>query len=305
MVSSILLMAVLVFSIRGFFLGFPRVIARLLGFICGYIVSLSGRQPLANLLLEKQLVEISPLILQVLASAVLFFGTLFLVTVLVTSLFKLTAKVIPGLSELVDKDSPGSRVFGAGTNGFIGAAIVLLGLWGYNLFTDKAPSSQLDHIANNLGANLLSFASSAISTKPTNTPQTRPSNKVAPVTVNRPIEDTQGSIQERLSSMLGAINQSEEFDAPINKLNGNLNNNTNDNNDIMSSLNSTELNSTELNSTELNKLLDNPDIKQLMSDPALRKMALENMQDNPQQLMDALNNPALRDLLNQHLQTAP
>lgn len=154
MVSSILLMAVLVFSIRGFFMGFPRVVARLLGFISAYIVSFSWRQPLAERLFEQQVVDVSPLILQVATGATLFFITLFLVTIIVTGVFKLAAKAIPGLSELVDKNAPGSRVFGAGTNGMIGAAVVLLGLWGYNLFTDRAPDSQLDHIAHNLGNNL-------------------------------------------------------------------------------------------------------------------------------------------------------
>lgn len=291
MVSSILLMAVMVFSIRGFFLGFPRVIARLLGFICAYIASLVGRQPLAELLVEKQLIEISPLILQVLSGAVLFFGTLFLVTLLVTSLFKMAAKIIPGLSELVDKDSPGSRVFGAGTNAMIGAACVLIGLWGYNLFTDKAPETRLDHIANNLGTNLLAFASQSVGAKPdsrpSSKPQARPTDQITEQAINSTTEDsdTQASIQQQLLSVVSAMSQNKTLsdsagtadnhgDGPIGTL----------------------------NIAELNELLDNPNIKQLLADPALRKMALENMQDNPQQLMDALNNPDFRNLLNQQPQ---
>lgn len=164
MTTSILFIVVVFFSIRGFFLGFSGVVARLMGVILGYMIAFSYRQPLATFLSENTSSNLSPIILQVITGAALFFATLFIAGLLITTLFNLAAKLIPVLQNLLQQQSPGSRVFGAGINGLIGASLVLIALWGYGLMTNSNDKPDpLQGIANRFGDTLLSYANQLIS----------------------------------------------------------------------------------------------------------------------------------------------
>ena len=50
-------------------------------------------------------------------------------------------------------------------------------------------------------------------------------------------------------------------------------------------------------SIDIQQLLEQGDIQQLLKDPKLRKMAMDALNDNPEQLMEILNNPQYRQLL--------
>jgi uncharacterized membrane protein required for colicin V production len=157
MALSILVVVVIFFSIRGFFLGFVAVIARLLGIMLGYYVAFSYRYPLAEFIDAQTSLDSSPLFLQIATGAGLFFSTLFITSLIVSAIVKLISKLIPSSRELFDRQSPASRVFGSGCNGLLGATIVLIGLWGYGLLIDSPnPPDPLQKFANQVGDSLLS-----------------------------------------------------------------------------------------------------------------------------------------------------
>ena len=251
MAASTLFIVVLFFSFRGFFLGFTGVIARLLGVVLGYLVAFSYRGPLSQFIIEQTSINASPMLLQIASSAGLFFTTLFITGVLVTGFFKLITALVPASKELLDSKSPGSRVFGAGCNGLIGASLVLIALWAYALFVSSPEQPDtLQRIANRFGDNVLAFASSLAGND--NGRATTTSN-TTPGTTSFSLETIQQLIQQSTGS--------------------------------------------EVSGPDLQQLLNNDDVQQMLNDPAVKNEILKQLQNNPEQMLDALNDPALKQLL--------
>lgn len=241
MTASILFIVTLFFAIRGFFQGFTAVIARLLGFLLGYYLAYSYRQPLAELISEHSSISASPMILQVAASASIFFATVFIIGLLVTGALALVTRLVPATKELFDKNSPGSRVFGAGTNGLTGAAIVLIGLWGYALtVTPSKPPDSLQQFANHFGDSVLALVSHMANDNP---------GKQA-------LEGRQNDNFDRHSA-------------------------------------SSENNNSNRHGNGIQQLLQNKKIRNLLDDPAIKKMAIEQLTNKPQSFFEDLNEPQL------------
>jgi uncharacterized membrane protein required for colicin V production len=276
MASSILFIVVLFFALRGFFLGFSGVIARVSGFILGYYIAYSFRDPVARLITESATVNIQPIVLQVISGTALFFTTFFITGLLVTALFKLLTKLIPALKNLFEKNSTSSRVIGATTNGFIGVAIVLIGLWGYALATDsKQPPDKLQQAANIFGDKLLAIAGSLSGIKNNSAPGwfNKQSKTTTAPTASSP-QTTRGSAE--ISSTADPQRQMkiETITELVNQQTGSAN-----------------------TGIDLQKLLNNEKLQELLKDPAMRKMAMDKLNDSPEKMMEALNNPRFRELL--------
>ena len=264
MASSILFIVVLFFSVRGFFLGFTGVIARLLGFVLGYFIAFSYRGPLASFIIAQTATDVPPMLLQVATSAGLFFTTLFVTGLLVTGFFTLITKLVPVSKELFDSKSPGSQVFGAGCNGLIGASLVLIALWGYALVMGNPEQPDtLQRIANRFGDSVLALASNIAGSDSATTTQstTGPNFDNAENTDKPDNKHTFG-----IEAMRQLIRQTGAGETPA---------------------------------IDIKQLLENDNIQQLLNDPAIKNMALEQLQSNPEQVMNALNDPKIRQMLEQ------
>jgi uncharacterized membrane protein required for colicin V production len=275
MASSILFIVVLFFSIRGFFLAFPGVIARLLGFISGYIIAYSYRSQLAALIADKTSIELPLMVLQIISSAILFFSSLFLVGLATTSLFRLLAKILPFAKGLLKGDSTGSRVFGAACNGLIGASIVLLVLWGYAIFTDhKDPEDTLQQVANTFGNSLLALAITITGEKD-NFSFKKTSYSFTSRSVNRAQKPTGSAV------IVSEDNQHRRMalttENPIIEM----------------------LNQSGDNTVNIQQLLKNKDVQDMLNNPAIQEQLIKQLNENPELMMDALNNPKFRELMEQ------
>ncbi len=155
MAQALLIMAALFFAVRGFFLGFTGVIARVAGIVLAYVLVLTQRSNVTDYLAPMVPPSISRLVLEIGVSAGLFFLTVLMVTVLVKLLTKSLGTLIPASRTLLDPSTTTARIGGAILNAALAAVLVLSGIWGYTYFTGKhvqPPGLQL--AANNLGNSL-------------------------------------------------------------------------------------------------------------------------------------------------------
>ena len=268
MAAGTLIIAIIMFSARGFFLGLPGVIARLLGMLCAYIIAFSYRGELAQLLAARSDSGLPPLLFQVISSAILFFGTLVLVSLTVIGLFKLLVKLFPSLGGLLSKEATGGRIAGALFNGAIGAGLVLAGIWlyGLTLGKDQHPDS-LQQVANRFGDTLVDIAGLWLKDQPGH----RDSHSVVTSVVTSK-KGTAEIISEESPEKRVLVERIQEV--------------------VESATSSGD-------TSELQALLQSPQVKKLANDPALQQKLMKLLQDNPQQTMEALNNPKIRELLEQ------
>ncbi|MEE8056463.1 MAG: CvpA family protein [Pseudomonadales bacterium] len=278
--SSLLFIVVVFFSIRGFFRGFPGVVARLLGFILGYVMATVYRNSLATFIAERTTIDLPPQVLQIASSAILFFATLFSVGLIVTGIFSLLTKIIPASQGLLDGKSTISRIFGALSNGFIGAAMVLIALWGYGLVSNNTePPDTLQTIANTFGDSMLSLVSKTADLI-TNNSDNSPARKKYPSHTTT-AHQSPVIVETGSAEIISASNPDKRISIKtITKLVEQLNPRTD-------------------TATDLDQRLKSEKVQDLLSDPAIRKMALEQLKNNPDQIMEALNNPKFRELLEQ------
>lgn len=283
MASGILITAVLVFAVRGMFLGFTGVVGKLIGFLLAYIIAFSFRNQLAVFISENTSISLPVTALQIAAGLVLFFGTLFLTGFLISMLFKSLGKVIPGFNKLVDKDSLGGKITGATLNGLIGAAIVLIGIWGYGKFANTSnPDDKLQNIANRFGDTLFSVvknnadigiqsfssyssSSYSLSTQSTSTDANTDKKKSSVTTSTGSAFIVSSSNPEKTIS----IENIQEI--------------------IESSGIELDTNSVDINNEE--------NMQNLLNNPEIRDKALQYLQDNPQKIQEVLSNPQLKQLL--------
>ncbi len=253
MASSILFIAVLFFSVRGFFLAFPGVVARLSGFILGYFIAYSYRAPLAKLIDEKTNADLAPMIFQVLSGAILFFTTMFLVGLIVSGIFSLLTKIVPLSKGLLDSKSTSSRLFGAIFNGCIGASMVLIALWGYNIFSgnNSEPPDTLHKIAYVFGDSVLALAIEVAGAENINL------DSITAITTSKTMTTATAST---------TTGSAEIFNS---------------------------------SSIDLQNILKRDTVQGLLNDPVLREQLMQQLNDNPEQMMKALNNPEFRQLMEQ------
>jgi hypothetical protein len=287
MASGLLITAVLVFAVRGMFLGLTGVIGRFIGFILAYIAAYSFRHQLAAFVSTNTSITLPTTILEVICGIALFVVTMFITGLIIKAAFKLIGKVIPGFTAIADQDSWGGKITGATLNGLIGAAIVLIGIWGYGKVTGKIdPNDELQQFANSFGDKAFnfvsdntdlsiqsfsssSFSSSSITTssKPTSS---RPSKSVS--TSNGSATIVSSSNPEK-SLSIESIRQIIEEVQPSEDGSG-----------------------VSFSSSQIQGLLENSEI---------RDQALQMLQDNPEQLEKVMNNPKLMELLEKFQTSAP
>ena len=140
MAMAILITAVLVFAVRGMFLGFAGVIGRVAGIVCGYWAAYSYRHQLAEFVASQASISIPGIVIEAVSGFALFFGGMIAGSLVVAGLFKSIAGAVPGLKVLANKGSLPSKCAGAVTNSALAVAIVLSGIWGYGL-----ASGNFDH----------------------------------------------------------------------------------------------------------------------------------------------------------------
>ena len=269
MAAGTLIIAIIFFSARGFFLGLPAVIARFLGLICAYFIAFSYRSDLAAVLAAKSDGKMHPLILQIASGAILFFGTMFLVSLIVVGLLKLLAKIMPPLAGVLSKEATGGRIGGAILNGAIGAMIVLAGLWIYGLTLGKnqAPDN-LQRVANRFGDTLVVVARQILTRDSNTTPQQASS-----------LRPSQSKTDTGTAEIFSNDNPEKRL--------------------FIQQIRDAFSTDSDSASIDLPALLENDQIEELINDPAVREKAMEYIEANPQQMMEALNNPKFRELMEQ------
>lgn len=292
MASGTLIIAMIFFAARGYFLGLAGVFARVLGLLCGYFVGFSYRSDLANIIAARSDSGAHPIVLQMISGALLFFGTMFLVSFAVIGLFRLLAKLLPFFRAILTKEAMASRVAGATLNAVIAAMLVLSGLYIYGLTLGKnQPPDDLQRLANRFGLTMVNLAQSIIAEE------------------DRPTKD---SITEGSMSLISSALDSA----------GNLN--RADSSTTPQSTNKRAKGTAEIISMEdpqhrvliekvrevfndqsgdqeldLQSLLHDEDLKDLANNPQLRDQAMEYLQSNPEKMLEVLNNPKFRELLEQ------
>lgn len=278
MASGILITAVLFFAVRGMFLGFSGVIARLVGFALGYLVAYHFRNPLAAYITSHSDIALPPIALQMISGLVLFIATMLISSALIKSLFKLLGKLLPGFNFLGSKDSTGSRLAGATVNGLIAAAVVLMGIWGYGKLSGKLnPEDELQLFANRFGDTVFTMVNDHTELDIQSFSTTRSyqhrvsSSQNSPAVTTRTTTGTAYIVSSDNPQKQLSIEQIREV--------------------------------IETNSDQLGSLVANPDnstqLQELINNSELRDMALRQLQNNPEQFQQLLNNPQLQKMLEQ------
>lgn len=323
MASGILFIAILIFATRGYFLSLPGVIARLIGLLCAYFVAFGFRAELASMLATKSHSDMHPMLLQAVSGAVLFFGTLFFVSLTILGLFKLTTRLIPALRPVLSREALGSRIGGATLNGAVGAVLVLAGLWvyGFTLGKNTEPDG-LQQFANQFGDRAFALTRQLLESD-------RDESRRQTVAASRTIaRGTQAGAIEQDTIVTAEEEDVAELVTPI--IRGTAEIRSVDNpdkhlfieryqavtpepktevtdwlEDDTEAEESTEPNSEQslleqlIGATDLETLLKRKDVKDITRDPAVRKKALEILQSNPELLENAAKNPKYRGLIKQ------
>ncbi len=150
MAWSILILALLIFAVRGYFLALPGVAARVTGIVAGYLTAFHYRGQLGQWLGSELGGQYHPLALEAIAGVGLFFGTLLACSLVIQLGCRLLATLIPPLNPLLNRQRLPSRLAGALANGGVAVALVLIGLWGYGLVA-LPPPSPLQQSADRFG----------------------------------------------------------------------------------------------------------------------------------------------------------
>lgn len=265
MASSILFGVAFAFAVRGLQLGLVGVISRSSGVLLGYYLGFSYRAGAAEVVAARTGTDLPPLVLQAICGGVIFFTTLFLVAQCVSSIFKLLALVIPPVKTLIDNKSWPGKIAGSITNAVIGAIIVLLGLWGYDQVSKKPlPTTELQVFANDFGNAIFfpeSSSTSFISTKSSDTIESIFSRGTATISSESDPEKTLSIESIREIFQTSPNSQFETIDPA--------------------------------------KLMDSEQLQTLLEDPKIRQLVMDQLQENPEQLKDILNNPTLRDIFSE------
>lgn len=279
MATSLLILAVLVFTFRGFFLGFVGVIGKLCGLVLAYLIAIIYRSQLAEWVIDASAIDLPAWVVEVGCGAALFFLVLFLTSFIITHCAKLLGRILPPLEPILNNQSTAGRIAGALSNGCIGAAIVLLGIWIYGSTTKSVVHPpQLQQVANQVGLAALSMlddetrfslpdltnitSTNSLSSKPVTTPSTN-------TITGRAVISSDSNPQRQLVLQTTDTIAQPAIDQPGNKL--------------------MEL----LGNEQVRELIKNPQIQQLVSEqlaknPEQFNQLTEQSGINPQQLNELL-----------------
>lgn len=271
MATGLFIVVVLIFILRGIFLGLSGVIGRLLGFVLAYYFAYNYRGHAVNFIEQQAAINLAPMILEVICGVAIFISTLLITGLLVAFAFKLLASIIPAFKQLADSKSSTAMVAGAVVNGSLGAAIVLMVMWGIGLANNKAgDDSALQRVANQFGNKVFAFvtdntdiniqtSSYSQSTKTYNsTKQTRTTGTAIITSSNNPEKSLSIETFEQMATDTTA-NQGNDFD--------------------------------------LTTLLANEKVQSLLNNPELRNTLMQQLQNNPEKVQQLLDNPQLQELL--------
>lgn len=266
MAAGTLSLAILIFAFRGYFLGLPGAIARMIGVISAYFVAFSYRGQLATSLASNTDGGMHPIVLTAASSAILFFGTLFLVSFVLTNLFRVLARLIKPLRGILDKEALGSRIAGSLFNGAIGATLVLMGLWAYGMTLGKnQPADDLQRFANRFGDTLINYSQSWFDDE---SPPGKPSEK-------RVDREPETEVRRSTAEIVSTENPNRRL--YLEKL--------------QAVVQSSEQDPADWFSRE--------QIAEMVNDPELRRQVKDYIESNPDAVVKALNNPKVRALLDQ------
>ena len=270
MATSLLFLAILVFAVRGFFLGFVGVIGKVLGLIAGYFIAISYRSDAAIWVTNNTTVNLPAMVTEIGCGIALFFLTLFIVGMLVNISAGILKKLIPPLKAILDKNSTGARVTGAISNGLLGAAVVLAGIWLYGMIgKNTVQPPQLQRVADTFGNTMFNAIAKtrtdfSLTEVTSLTPEISvPQDVIAPTPSNgNAVIVSESDPQKRLS--IQSTHQKNVSSQSIKQ----------DNN---------------LQDTNLLQLLGNGQIQELLNNPQIRQLAIDRLKDNPQQLTEVIN----------------
>lgn len=274
MAESVLILAVLVFAVRGMFLGFVGVISRVVGIALAYYLTYSYRERVTQYVIENTQFDIAPIVLQIGSGLCLFFGTVIMTGFVISLAARVLSKISPSIKALLDNEAPGSRILGAVSNSLVGAAMVLLGIWAYDLIAQKPTNdSELHSVAKTFGETILTLVD-------TNT-------VFSDKALKQTDEDSFSSNAKETSNKSGtAYIISEE------------------NPDKKFAIEKGDADATEMakphkspTQQEQSKLFSNDKVQDLLNNPRLKSIITKQIEENPEQIEKILTNPLIKELL--------
>ncbi|GEM_PF-6605097 len=287
MATGILITVVLVFAVRGMFLGFAGVIGKTAGIIGGYLVAYHYRHPLAELIASHITISLPPAVIAAISGSILFISTMIVTGLAVAMICRAICATIPALNVILNKASWGSKCAGAINNGAIGLALALLGLWAFGLTTGNA-----DH-TDPVQANANRFGEAVFLIVSEHTDITLPKLPSSKLTPGTP----------KLSNRLTSLTEKIRSASPENSHDQSL---AQGSAIIQSAADPgkrvsyyPQNNSTTSTSAEgyVLSLIDSKQIEQLTNNPELLDIARKSVGNNPEQLQKILSHPQLRKLL--------
>jgi len=281
MAWSILFIAVLIFAFRGFFLATPGVIGRCMGLVLGYLTAFLYHQSVANWLDNLISSPLPPIAFKIIAGSGLFFLVMISTNILVRLLCRGLSKALPFLSPILDKNALTSRLVGAVGNSCIAIALVLIGLWAYGQFSKPQNPDNLQLAANKFGGVLFANAGDFFNTSYFSSTQT---------TVNGNTRTTTTSTRKSTGTGTAVIQTATEtirLEAPHQQ----------------PRVDSTQQN---IDLQQLGQLMQNQEVqeqlKTVLNNEQMMKMAEDYIKNNPQALKDAMDNPNIQQLFQQFQQ---
>lgn len=305
MAGSLLIVIVLIFALRGFFLGISGVIGRLTGFILGYYISYQFQSSLAIFINTQLGLDLPILVLKILSGLLLFFGTMYLSSLAINTAFKLLSQIIPPIKAILDKNSMASKVIGATINASLATVVTLLLIWGVDQFRQSTPDELTHQVAQHVGNTLIGSLN-------TDDWSIEKFSQFSTNTLNASTITTMTQVFSQRSTPSPSI-----ITAPNNTLSTSKKSNHKGSATITSMADPAKTLSIdttrevieqvlENNPQATQQLLQSPQIQAILNDPQLRDSAMQELQNNLNsgqfstgQLQQLLNNPQLRELLEQ------
>ncbi|WP_101759843.1 CvpA family protein [Oceanicoccus sp. KOV_DT_Chl] len=305
MAGSILIVVVLIFALRGFFLGVSGVIGRIIGIVLGYYVAYQFQSPLATLISTQLGLNLPILVLKIISGLLLFVGTLFLTGLAVNMTFKIIGNIIPPLKAFSDKQSTTGKTIGAALNAGVAVFISLLVIWGIDQFRPNPPDELVHNVANQLGSSLIG----SINTEDWSI------QKMTQFSSSGMDINTVTTMTQILNKSASTGSNSGNVSAPNNTLTTSGKSYSKGTATITSATNPSKTLSIETtrevieqvlqdNPQATQQLLQSPQVQEMLNNPEFRETAMQEFQKNlnngqfdPQQLQQLLNNPQLRELM--------
>ena len=262
------------FVLRGLFLGFVGVISKVVGIILAYYITFNFRTPVAEFIATQTTLTIPITVLPIISSILLFFGTLIITGFAINLMCKLLATLAPPLKPLFSNGSITAKLFGAITNGAIGALLVLLGIWGYDKATEADPNRDTLHkLAHTVGTTVFTFATEGNNVNITSafTKKNNDTQNNTHAVTTRTIKGTAHIVSEEDPTKTVSI---ETMTQMLSEIAEKQNLNVDD-----------------------NVLFETGKIQALIKHSAIKDMALEHMKNNPEAMLKLMQNPDIKPIL--------